>query len=168
MDRPSKVTNPARGRLNRENEHENLVSGDRFGRPVQRQPAHLHSQGKCKKCDVHSRTQYNTFFKPYLDIMSCISCWHDVDLLFVSCISPTYRRWASTCYLVYQSHLLQRCHPVDACGHEGSSHLFPVLAFRFFIAMQVQHSYKKQCQLAGTMFFPELANQIILTEPKEQ
>ena len=41
--------------------------------------------------------------------------------------------------LGYQSHLLQRCH--SACGHEGSSHLSPVLAQRFFIAMQVQHSY---------------------------
>ena len=35
----------------------------------------------------------------------------------------------------YQSSLLQRCHP--ACGHEGSSHLSPVLALQFFIAMQV-------------------------------
>ena len=43
--------------------------------------------------------------------------------------------------LGYQSHLLQRCHP--ACGHEGSSHLSPVLALRFLIAMmmQGQHSY---------------------------
>ena len=32
--------------------------------------------------------------------------------------------------LGYQSHLLQRCHP--ACGHEGSSHLSPVLTLRFF------------------------------------
>ena len=30
-------------------------------------------------------------------------------------------------------------HP--ACGHKGSSHLSPVHALRFFIAMQVQHSY---------------------------
>ena len=30
-------------------------------------------------------------------------------------------------------------HP--ACGHEGSSHLSPVHALQFFIAMQVQHSY---------------------------
>ena len=42
--------------------------------------------------------------------------------------------------LGYDSHLLQRFHL--ACGHEGSSHLSPVLVFlRFFIAMQVQHSY---------------------------
>ena len=40
--------------------------------------------------------------------------------------------------LGYQSHLLQRCHP--ACGHEGSSHLSPVLDLRMFIAMQIQHS----------------------------
>ena len=33
-----------------------------------------------------------------------------------------------------------RCyHP--ACGHKGSSHLSPVHALQFFIAMQVQHSY---------------------------
>ena len=30
-------------------------------------------------------------------------------------------------------------HP--ACGHKGSSHLSPVHAFHFFIAMGVQHSY---------------------------
>ena len=30
-------------------------------------------------------------------------------------------------------------HP--ACGHKGSSHLSPVCALQFFIAMQVQHSY---------------------------
>ena len=30
-------------------------------------------------------------------------------------------------------------HP--ACGHEGSSHLSPVHALQFFIAMQVPHSY---------------------------
>ena len=30
--------------------------------------------------------------------------------------------------LGYESHLLQRCHPVNACGHEGPSHLSPILA----------------------------------------
>ena len=30
-------------------------------------------------------------------------------------------------------------HP--ACGHKGSSHLSPIHALQFFIAMQVQHSY---------------------------
>ena len=30
-------------------------------------------------------------------------------------------------------------HP--ACGHKGASHLSPVHALQFFIAMQVQHSY---------------------------
>ena len=30
-------------------------------------------------------------------------------------------------------------HP--ACGHRGSSHLSPLHALQFFIAMQVQHSY---------------------------
>ena len=49
MDQPGKVANPARGQLNRENEHfafapENLVSRDGVGSPVPRQPAHLHTQ----------------------------------------------------------------------------------------------------------------------------
>ena len=51
MDRPSKVANPARGQLNRENEYflsafapENLVSRDEFGSPVPRQPDHLHTR----------------------------------------------------------------------------------------------------------------------------
>ena len=36
-------------------------------------------------------------------------------------------------FLGYQSHLLmlQGCHPIDVCGHEGFSHLFPVLAYKF-------------------------------------
>ena len=47
MDQPGKVANPARGQLNRENEHpENLVSRDGFSRPVPRQPAHLHTQAE--------------------------------------------------------------------------------------------------------------------------
>ena len=50
-DQPGKVTNPARGQLNRENNFslspfapENLVSRDGFGSPVPRRPAHLHTQ----------------------------------------------------------------------------------------------------------------------------
>ena len=52
MDQPGKVANPARGQLDRENEHLfpcpcsrlRLVSRDGFGRPVSRQPAlSLHS-----------------------------------------------------------------------------------------------------------------------------
>ena len=53
MDQPSKVANPARGQLNRENDiplspcvPENLVSRDGFSRPVPRQPAHLHTQAE--------------------------------------------------------------------------------------------------------------------------
>ena len=34
--------------------------------------------------------------------------------------------------LGYKSHLQQRCHP--ACGHEGSSHLSPVLASSIFLS----------------------------------
>ena len=53
MDQPGKVANTARGQLNRENNiplspcvPENLVSRDRFSRPVPRQPAHLHTQAE--------------------------------------------------------------------------------------------------------------------------
>ena len=50
MDQPGKVANPARGQLNRGNEHspvpENLVSRDGFSRPVPRQSAHLHTQAE--------------------------------------------------------------------------------------------------------------------------
>ena len=52
MDQPDKVANPARGRLNRENEYfpvpvrASLVSRDGFSRPVPRQPAHLHTQAE--------------------------------------------------------------------------------------------------------------------------
>ena len=53
MDQSGKVTNPARGQLNRENScfpvlvrAENLVSRDGFGSPVPRQPAHLHTQAE--------------------------------------------------------------------------------------------------------------------------
>ena len=53
MDQPGKVANPARGQLNRENEHspvrcvpENLVSRDGFSRPVLRQPAHLRTHAE--------------------------------------------------------------------------------------------------------------------------
>ena len=48
IDQPGKVANPARGQLNMGKIYislsafapENLVSGDRFGRPVLRQPGH--------------------------------------------------------------------------------------------------------------------------------
>ena len=57
MDQPGKVANPARGQLNRENEYfpaafapEDLVSRDGFGSPVQRQPAHLHTQAESGAC----------------------------------------------------------------------------------------------------------------------
>ena len=51
MDQPGKAASPARGQLNRENDFslsalfapENLVSRDGFGRPVLRQPVHLHT-----------------------------------------------------------------------------------------------------------------------------
>ena len=52
-DRPGKVTNPARGELNRENYFtlspfapDNAFSRDGFGSPVPRQPANLHTQAE--------------------------------------------------------------------------------------------------------------------------
>ena len=52
-DQPDKVANPTRGQLNRKMNislsafaPENLVSRDRFGSPVPRQPAHLHTQAE--------------------------------------------------------------------------------------------------------------------------
>ena len=46
-DRPSKVANLARGQLNREPfAPHNLVLRDGFGRPVPRQPVHLHTQAE--------------------------------------------------------------------------------------------------------------------------
>ena len=54
IDQPGKVANPARVRLNRENEYflvrvragELGLSQDGFGSPVPRQPAHLHTQAE--------------------------------------------------------------------------------------------------------------------------
>ena len=53
MDQPGKVVKPARGQLNRENDFslsafapENFVSRDRFGSPIPRQLAHLHTQAE--------------------------------------------------------------------------------------------------------------------------
>ena len=53
IDQPVKVTNCARGQLNREINiflsafaPENLVSRDGFRSPVPRKPAHLHSQSE--------------------------------------------------------------------------------------------------------------------------
>ena len=43
MDQPGKVANPARGQLNRENEHSPVpvrASRDGFSRPVPRQPVY--------------------------------------------------------------------------------------------------------------------------------
>ena len=57
MDQPGKVASPARGQLNRKMNislsafvPENLVSRDGFGRPVPRQPAHLHTQAESSAC----------------------------------------------------------------------------------------------------------------------
>ena len=52
-NQPGKVTNPARGKLNKKMNislslfaPENLASRDGFGSPVPREPAHLHTQGE--------------------------------------------------------------------------------------------------------------------------
>ena len=55
------------------------------------------------------------------------------------CLFVSYVRLIGLNVLAYQSHLLQRCHP--ACGHPRISPSLPGSTLRFFIAMQVQHSY---------------------------
>ena len=70
MDQSGKVANPARGQLNREKEYfpENLVSQDGFGRPVPRQPAHLHTQAESgaylRDSSRVSRRRPFIYFKP--------------------------------------------------------------------------------------------------------
>ena len=72
-------------------------------------------------------------------------------IFFVSCVS--HLRPIVLNVLHYQVHLLQCCHPVNACGHEGSFHLSPVLALWTSIAMQVHHSYKSSTILILLTFF---------------
>ena len=66
-------------------------------------------------------------------LLQLVNQWLHITLL-VLCL-------ASQLLLVIgcQSHVLQRCTPV--CGHQGYSHISPVLVYlvRFLIAMQVQH-----------------------------
>ena len=62
--------------------------------------------------------------------------------------------------LGYQSQLLQRCHPV--CGHEGSSHLSPVLALRFFIAMHVQYPYNSSTDGGSVLLTKDERIQILV------
>ena len=70
MDQPGKVANPARGQLNKENNiplspcvPENLVSRDGFGRPVPRQPAHLHTQAESGT--VRNNRKYHSHLNRY-------------------------------------------------------------------------------------------------------
>ena len=70
MDQPGMVTNPGRGQLNRDFffnlflfAPENLVSRDRFGRPVPRQPVHSpHSAGSV----AHSRDSSRFSRRPHI------------------------------------------------------------------------------------------------------
>ena len=61
---------------------------------------------------------------------------HWVQLLFILGTTIIYIFFSLISLIVDGPH-----HYRPACGHEGSSHLSPVHALRFFIAMQVQHSY---------------------------
>ena len=82
MDQPGKVANPARGQLDKENNiplapcvRKNLVSRDRFSRPVPRQPAHLHIQAES---DAYLRYSFRVprrrpFMKPPYAIESAPS-----------------------------------------------------------------------------------------------
>ena len=100
MDQPGKITKPAGGQLNRENEvslqmhpwwlqamnislspfkPENLVSRDRLGSPVSRQPAHLHTQAESGAYFVPGRhlrlisdQNLDIRFRP--QVLSSLSC----------------------------------------------------------------------------------------------
>ena len=66
-----------------------------------------------------------------------------------------FRRERARDVLGYHSNLLQSCHPNPAyCGHEGSSHLSPVLAISFFYRDARQTllhlAYQWSIRVAGT------------------
>ena len=61
--RPGKVANPARGQLNRENKYFAV----RFGSPVPRQPAHLHTQPESGAYSRDSSRFPRRRFKIYLN-----------------------------------------------------------------------------------------------------
>ena len=89
----------------------NLVSRDGFGSSVSRQPVHLHTQAES---GVYLRDSSRVpRRRPFFFFF----------FFFISLIADGPHHY----------------HP--ACGHKGSSHLSPVHALQFFIAMQVQHSY---------------------------
>ena len=94
--------------------------------------------GRC--ASLHSAAQDKSY-GTYIELVLKTSIASPV-CLFVSHLLIVLRPMGLS-VLGYQSHLLQRCHPVtvNACGHEGSSHLSPVPALRIFIAMRVRHSY---------------------------
>ena len=77
MDQSSKVANPARGQLNRENNiplsphvTENLASRDGFSLPVPRQPAHFHTRAEsgAHLRDSSRVPRRRPFMKPPYDI----------------------------------------------------------------------------------------------------
>ena len=74
--------------------------------------------------DVHGPTPV---LPPAFDVCSTYRCWAYFSFFLLSLIS----------LIADGPHHYH--HP--ACGHKGSSHLSPVHALQFFIAMQVQHSY---------------------------
>ena len=61
---------------------------------------------------------------------------HNTQFFFLFFFNLTYSRWTSS---------LPSC-----LGHKGSSHLSPVHALQFFIAMQVRHSYSSATKLNFT------------------
>ena len=67
--------------------------------------------------------------------LSMLSVSHMLATSQPSSLYLTYGRGTSTC-LIYKLHLLQGCHP--ACGHEGSSHIAPVIAMRFSVYVSIK------------------------------
>ena len=63
------------------------------------------------------------------------------------CLIVSQSRSIGLNVLGYQSYPLQRCHPV--CGHEGSSHLFSILALRDERSSLLQYTTRQPIMMLG-------------------
>ena len=61
--------------------------------------------------------------------------------VFIVCMSLFMADGPQRARLPVPPTVFQRYHLVNTCGHEGSSHLSPVLSLRISIAKKVQQSY---------------------------
>ena len=62
--------------------------------------------------------------------------------------------------LGFLSHLLQCCHP--ACGHEGSSHLFPVLPYEFLSPCKLSTLTPRQIMVEIASYSPSHARTLVM------